>query len=56
MKAAQIVALGQANELAALKRKNTIARYGEELLEIAKRVLEWESAGFIRGGRRRGPR
>lgn len=51
MNASQIVAIGQANELAAIKRQNAIARNGEELVAIAKRVLEWERAGFIRGGR-----
>ena len=51
MKAGQVVAIGQANELAALKRQNAIARNGEDLVHIAKRVLEWERAGFIRGGR-----
>lgn len=51
MNAHQVVAIGQANELAAIKRQNAIARNGEELVTIAKRVLEWERAGFIRGGR-----
>lgn len=50
MKAGQVIAIGQATELAALKRQNAIARNGEELVHIAKKVIEWERAGYIRGG------
>lgn len=38
-------------QMASIRRANAIAANGEDLLQVSKRVVEWEAAGFFRGGR-----
>ena len=40
-----------AEQLSAIRRSNALMREAEEMLAVCQRVIEWEQAGYVRGGK-----